>query len=63
MSHFLIALFPGQVQINSYLQFSKQFINLRIGVTLTTSLSTFMAKKINIPYSLFWIQHAIDFDV
>ncbi|KAG5588834.1 hypothetical protein H5410_049268 [Solanum commersonii] len=44
-SHVLIALFPGQGQINPRLQFSKQLINLGIGVTLTTSLSAFSKIK------------------
>ncbi|KAL3380197.1 hypothetical protein AABB24_000697 [Solanum stoloniferum] len=44
-SHVLIALFPGQGQINPCLHFSKQLINLGIGVTLTTSLSTFSKIK------------------
>ncbi|WMV48375.1 hypothetical protein MTR67_041760 [Solanum verrucosum] len=44
-SHVLIALFPGQGQINPRLQFSKQLINLGIGVTLTTSLSVFSKIK------------------
>ncbi|KAG5588837.1 hypothetical protein H5410_049271 [Solanum commersonii] len=47
-SHVLIALFPGQGQINPRLQFSKQLINLGIGVTLTTSLSAFSKIK-NLP--------------
>ncbi|KAH0730444.1 hypothetical protein KY289_001632 [Solanum tuberosum] len=44
-SHVLIALFPGQGQINPCLHFSKQLINLGIGVTLTTSLSAFSKIK------------------
>ncbi|KAK4723772.1 hypothetical protein R3W88_026551 [Solanum pinnatisectum] len=44
-SHVLIALFPGQGQINPCLQFSKQLINIGIGVTLTMSLSAFSKIK------------------
>ncbi|KAG5579541.1 hypothetical protein H5410_050168 [Solanum commersonii] len=104
-SHVLITLFPGQCQINPCLQFSKQLINLGIGVTLTTSLSAFskikklssveglsfapfsdgydekfqlssvdefhlfyssvglVAKKTNVPSTLFWIQPATVFYV
>ncbi|KAG5632864.1 hypothetical protein H5410_004581 [Solanum commersonii] len=51
-SHVLIVLFPGQGQINQYLQFSKLSINLGIEVTLTTSLSGFNKKRIKIfPFS------------
>ncbi|XP_055812020.1 UDP-glycosyltransferase 75C1-like [Solanum dulcamara] len=44
-SHVLIALFPGQGQINPSLQFSKQLINLGIDVTLTTSQTAFSKIK------------------
>ncbi|KAK4733983.1 hypothetical protein R3W88_008244 [Solanum pinnatisectum] len=42
--HVLIALIPGQGQINPCLQFSKLLINLGIEVTLTTSLSAFISR-------------------